>query len=53
MVMYDGELTSVRIHGIKAPERNTPEGPASTATLGDLCGRNCLQITRVTQSPAL
>ena len=35
-VTYDGEQTSVRIVGINAPERNTPEGPAATKALTDL-----------------
>jgi len=35
-MIYDGELTSVRLIGIDPPERNTPEGPAATAALAKL-----------------
>ncbi len=35
-VRYDGDVVSVRIFGIDAPERNTPEGPAATAKLAEL-----------------
>ena len=37
-VIYDGELTSVRIAGINAPERKDPAGPAATKALVELIG---------------
>ncbi len=35
-IRYDGDVVSVRIIGIDAPERNTPQGPAATAKLTEL-----------------
>ncbi|MCK4624364.1 MAG: thermonuclease family protein [Phycisphaerae bacterium] len=32
-IRYDGDVTSVRIWGIDAPEKNTPAGPAATEAL--------------------
>ncbi len=36
VVEYDGEPTSVRIHGIDAPERGEPGHDAATAALREL-----------------
>ena len=37
-ITYDGEPTSVRFHGINAPERSDPNGPAATAALRKMIG---------------
>lgn len=43
-VVYDRELTSVRIYGINAPERNEAKAPAATAALAKLIGGKVVRL---------
>lgn len=43
-VVYDGELTSVRMIGINAPERNDARGAAATAALAKLIAGKVVRL---------
>ena len=40
----DGEPTSIRFHGISAPERSDPNGPAATEALRRMIGGKVVRI---------
>ncbi len=43
-VRYDGDVTSVRLYGVDAPERSDPNGPAATEALREMIDRKTVRL---------